>query len=216
MTAGTIAEELRSIDLSVNQVRLVWDQESQGLHLYVVPLTASVSASTQHWFYEARTKAWWPVKFAATSIQPHSATLLEGVTPSDRKVAIGCNDGYVRQFDDAATNDDGTNIASSVLIGPIFPSDVVSEQKMTALQAMLSDLGSGGCQYKVYVSDNPMNKGTAVTTGSLSPGFNSRLAARARGGYIWIELLNSTSSPDRWALESLHADIYLAGRRRDR
>ena len=214
LTRDTIAEELRDIDLSQYLPKLVWDQECQGLHVFITPLTGSVSATTQHWFWEARTKSWWPQEFNATTLQPYSTVLLEGLKPSDRRVAIGCEDGYVRVFDKTASNDDGTAIESDVLIGPIFAPDTPAEQRISSLHAIVANIGAG-CRYTLYASDNPETLGTAVASGSLVAGYNDRVPARARGGYIWIKLENATGG-GQWALESLHADLHLAGRRRDR
>ena len=214
LTRDTIAETLRDVDLSQYMPKLVWDQECQGLHVFITPLTGSVSATTQHWFWEARTKSWWPQLFGATTLQPYSAALLEGLTPSDRKVAIGCDDGYVRVFDKTASNDDGTAIESNVLIGPIFAPDTPAEQRISSLHAIVANIGAG-CRYTLYASDNPESLGTAVASGDLVAGYNDRVPARARGGYIWIKLENATGG-GQWALESLHAELHLAGRRRDR
>jgi hypothetical protein len=214
LTRDTIAEELRSIDLSQYLPKLVWDQECQGLHVFITPLTGSVSATTQHWFWEARTKSWWPQEFNATTLQPYSGTLLEALTPTDRRVAIGCDDGYVRVVDKSASDDDGTAIESDVLIGPIFAPDTPAEQRISSLHAIVANIGAG-CRYTLYASDNPESLGTAVASGNLAAGYNDRVPARARGGYIWIKLESATGG-GQWALESLHADLHLAGRRRDR
>jgi hypothetical protein len=214
LTRDTIAEELRDIDLSQYLPKLVWDQECQGLHVFITPLTGADDATMKHYFFESRTKSWWPMTFGATTLHPYSSVLLEGLTPSDRKVAVGCEDGYVRVFDKTASNDDGTAIESDVLIGPIFAPDTPAEQRISSLHAIVANIGAG-CRYTLYASDNPESLGTAVASGDLVAGYNDRVPARARGGYIWIKLENATGG-GQWALESLHADLHLAGRRRDR
>ena len=212
ITRDTIAEQLRNVDLSQRAPHLVWDVQFQGLHVYLTPLSSSPDTSTEHWWFDVRTKSWWPITFGATSLHPYCAGILDGLTPTDRVVAIGSNDGYLRVYDPATQDDDGTAINSSVTIGPLPRVEFDTELRISSLQAVLGNNGTG-CTYKLYASDTPVQPALHVATGTFTVGNASRVAARARGAYIWIELSSTTGS---WALESLMADMHAAGRRRDR
>lgn len=212
LTRDTIAEQLRDVDLSQRAPHLVWDVQFQGLHVYLTPLSSSPDTSTEHWWFDVRTKSWWPITFGATSLHPYCAGILDGLTPTDRVVAIGSNDGYLRVYDPATQDDDGTAIDSSVTIGPLPRVEFDTELRISSLQAVLGSSGTG-CTYKLYASDTPVQPASHVATGTFTVGNASRVAARARGAYIWIELSSTTGS---WALESLMADMHAAGRRRDR
>ena len=212
ITRDTIAEELRSIDLSQHAPHLVWDVQSQGLHVYLTPLSSSPDVATEHWWYDSRTKSWWPMKFAATNLHPYCAAVLDGLTPTDRVVGIGSNDGFVRVYDSGQQTDDGVAMNSSVTIGPVPRVEFDTELRISSLQAVLGSNGTG-CTYKLYAADEPVKPVAHVATGTFTVGNASRVAARARGAYIWIELSSATGS---WALESLMADMHAAGRRRDR
>ena len=212
LTRDTIAEQLRNVDLSQRAPHLVWDVQFQGLHVYLTPLSSSPDTSTEHWWFDVRTKSWWPITFGATSLHPYCAGILDGLTPTDRVVAIGSNDGYLRVYDPATQDDDGTAINSSVTIGPLPRVEFDTELRISSLQAVLGSSGTG-CTYKLYASDTPVQPASHVATGTFTVGNASRVAARARGAYIWIELSSTTGS---WALESLMADMHAAGRRRDR
>jgi hypothetical protein len=107
------------IDTGGYGVRLLWNDRFQGVHVFVTPLAAP--GATTHFFWETRTGAWWQDTFA--NHRPRPAVLprvLDGNLPTDRVALIGCWDGYVRAFDPAATDDDGTAIASEVWIGPLL------------------------------------------------------------------------------------------------
>ena len=213
ITRDTIAEALRKIDLTNYLVRLMWDHDAQGLHVYLTPNQGSVSTANIHYYYEARTKSWWEVTLGTTGLQPVSCALLDGNTPDERQAAIGCNDGYIRRFADSAADDDGTAISSSVLIGPLVAPEAELEQRISALQATLA--ASGGCNYEVYASDSPVLPVSPQSTGTLAANRNQRVSVRVRGGYVWIRLTNASSAA-RWALESLFIDLHFAGRRRNR
>lgn len=212
ITLDTIAEELRLIDLSQRAPHLVWDVRAQGLHVYLTPLSSSPDVTTEHWWYDARTKSWWPMTYGATNLHPYCAAVLDGVTADDRMVALGSDDGYLRVYDEEQQTDDGTAIASSVTIGPLPRVEFDSELRISSLQAVLGHSGTG-CTFKLYASDDPVKPAAHVATGTFTVGNASRVVARARGAYIWIELSSTTGS---WSLESLMADMHAAGRRRDR
>jgi hypothetical protein len=212
ITRDTIAEELRLIDLSQRAPHLVWDVRAQGLHVYLTPLSSSPDVTTEHWWYDARTKSWWPMTYGATNLHPYCAAVLDGVTADDRMVALGSDDGYLRVYDEEQQTDDGTAIASSVTIGPLPRVEFDSELRISSLQAVLGHSGTG-CTFKLYASDDPVKPAAHVATGTFTVGNASRVVARARGAYIWIELSSTTGS---WSLESLMADMHAAGRRRDR
>lgn len=215
ITATTIAEQLRDVNLQTHLVRLVWDYAEQGFHVFITPINGdNASASQDHWYYCERTQSWWKERFNGRNLQPFAATLLDGDTANDRKVAIAGNDGYLRHFVGTATNDDGTTIISKVLIGPVLPPDVALETRINALHAVLENIDSG-CDWALYASDDPGSKNTPVATGTFGQGRNPRISARARGAYMWLELSNVTAG-GRWAIESIFADIHNAGRKRDR
>lgn len=213
ITRDTIAQALRSINLTNYLVRLMWDHDAQGLHVYLTPNQGTVSTSNIHYFYEARTKSWWEVTLATTGLQPVCCGLLDGDTPDERQAAIGCYDGYIRRFADSAANDDGEAIDSSVLIGPLVAPEAELEQRISALQATLAS--TGGCDYEVYANDHPVLPVSPQSTGTLVADRNQRVSVRVRGGYVWIRLTNAASAA-RWALESLFIDLHYAGRRRNR
>jgi hypothetical protein len=215
ITASTIAEALRDVNLQTHLVRLVWDYAEQGFHVFITPIDAdSVSSSQQHWYYCERTKSWWREQFGTTALQPFSAALLAGDTADQRRVAIAGTDGYLRIYDGAASSDDGTLIASKALIGPILPPDTALEARINSLNAVLGNVDTG-CSWALYASDDPALPGAAVATGTFTQGRNPRISARARGSYLWLELSNLTAG-GRWAVESIFADIHNAGRKRDR
>ena len=216
LTERTVNRELTDIDFSATKVRCVWHEDEDALQVILARNTASsTSIETEHWWLETRTGAWWKDKFAASGVVPQSVKVFDGDEPDDRIVVYGCEDGRVRYWDRSALADDTEPVYSHVLIGPlVHPEAAELEQRLQGMEATLAD-SYGECTWELYASDDPELPGDPVATGQLSAGFMGRIRTRARGGYLWIKLLNRVEGKS-WALESLFVDIAASGRRRSR
>lgn len=213
LTDQTIAKELGQLDLSSYRPHLLWDQESRSLHVYVVRRDAGVEpAVQQHWVFEKRSRAWWPMVIDDPWKQPSTAWLSDGDLPDDRIHLVGCEDGRVRWWNPEAVWDDGTRIESSVLIGPLLPQSPEFESKLTSLELTLA---SGAVWYQLFGSDNPNELGPVLAEGRMGRGFSGSLRHRVRGGSLWLRLFNA-SEAEAWRLDSAFANFEAAGRRRVR
>ena len=223
ITRHRVDRLMAAVDLSVYMFKLAWDDEHEGIHLYVVPYTVTTPsnfANLRHWFWSRRKNAWWPVTFGPDSGQtyslfnPASALTIDSDTANDRCTVIGSANGYVQRISKTATDDDGRAIDSDVLIGPISPRDSDMRTKVTALKAILA-ASQGDLDYELYTSLVPDVRDTPQEHGTFRAGHGSTVRTRASGDYLWLRL-RSRRAASRWAVESIMLDMHEGGRRRPR
>lgn len=205
-----IRQELLAVDTGKNLIRMEWDENWNGLHLFITWMIER--KDTTHYFYEApRTddagNAFWRVKFANTYHNPLCTCVVDGNEPGDRVVITGSWDGYVRAIDPAAVKDDHDAIESSVVIGPIL-TKLGDEMMLYSLQAVLSD-DSEDVSYEVFVGPSAETAldGTAVASGMWRAGRNYTGLIRRAGHAIFVRITSSK----QWALEFIRAEIGTQG-----
>lgn len=147
ISAQRIEKRLQSVNLNTTIVRMVWDDEQIGFHLF---LTSLADAAGQSFFWDARNDGWWRDSFQDDTYQPRAVHILDGDSPSDRVVLLGSENGHVRAFDGAVKNDDEVAIDSYVQFGPIIIDDGSQPFVFTELQAVFSR-ASSNVAYEVFV-----------------------------------------------------------------
>ncbi len=148
-------------------------------------------------------------------MDPLCCCTFDGNTPGDRAALIGSWDGYVRAIDPTASTDDGTAIASEVMLGPIL-SPNFDDMMVKDIQGVLGET-SGSVNYAVYVgptAEAALGSASVVsgTWTSDNGGRNLTSFVRASGHAVYILL--SSNSP--WALEAVRARIATQGKVRMR
>jgi len=208
LSRGRMDREWNAIDLTTKDIQLVWDTVRRGLHIYVVPLT---SEATTHWFWDARTDAYWPIQYP-NDHGPTAILAYDADSPVDAAVLLGGFDSVVRTMDDDATSDDGTAISSYVVFSPINPGKTLRNVKLIRLTTLLDD-NSDDVTVAVYSGDSPQ---TALDLGKLhfsravSAG-RTVLSNRVLGNTVVVKLSNSVLDK-RWAVEMIEAVVAPAGR----
>jgi hypothetical protein len=200
---------LQQLASGANTTTMVWDHWMKGFHLFITN-TASPTTATTHYFFEKRTGAWWQDTYP-TNMNPLCCCQFDGNNPADRRVMIGGNDGYVRYSDFSGTTDDGTNIASSVLYGPIVSK---FEQLMLADLRGELDTSSGAVTWTALGATTAQAAATAASegTGAWAAGLNSLAYIRRAAKAHYIKL----SSTAQWGIESMQAQVAALGARRER
>jgi hypothetical protein len=205
-----VEQIVNDFSVALVNVRLIWDDRAQGLHIY--DTVSAGAALTNHLFWDQRNNAWWVDQFANNNLNPIACTVMEGYTTLDRLPLLGSWDGYVRSINHTATTDDGTAIISSVFLGPILSKDF-DDIMLMDLQCLLG-VGSGNVTYSVMVgstAEAALNT-PAVASGTWNPSRNLSNLIRRAGHAIWIEI--TSSSP--WSFEALRARVRGEGRVRQR
>lgn len=115
ITNRSIDRKMSSIDLDNSVVHLTWDAALQGIHVFVRDVT---SGQQKQYFYDFRTEGWFPYQFAVANYQPTCVAFWDEDSPLDRKILLGCADGYIRNFSTTSFDDDGTKVQKYFTLGP--------------------------------------------------------------------------------------------------
>lgn len=206
-----------ALDFSTHYVRMVYSWEEEGLRIFQLPF--DTVTQVDHFFWDQKRGAPYQDKHALTSagnldIQPTAVAVIDGDTPDDRFLLIGCADSYIRKLDRDARDDDGTRIVSKAIIGPIAGSEEPVEVKFSLAEIVLAD-DQQGATYSLFANSEPSNMGVALSTDYLLPGRNPYISSRMRGSYCWLSLENGAVG-ERWSLESASIRAIPAGRKRAR
>lgn len=153
--------ELFRIDRTAYTVSMAYDFMARGVHIFV---TKNTAGATTHFFIDVKqssggdkqgptTASFWPATYAAASSvhEPFSLFSRRDYSPSTTSlspVILGCRDGYLRQFDTAVYQDDGTGITWHVDFGPINLGGVGREGLLDELSVAVA-AGSGNIQAAV-------------------------------------------------------------------
>lgn len=210
---GAINKALREIDYNAYTVKMVWNQQDQGLHVFVVKHDQSAisgeGGGLKHWFWCQPTQSWWQDEFASETLDPTACLAIWGDAEDERVVLVGNHDGFVRRWDIDAVSDDGVAIDSRVTIGPIVPSLATRVRFMNA--RVVLDANQNGATLEAYDSDDPASLGVAKSVATLVAGRNRSAFSRFRGQSAWVKISNSNTS-ERWSLEQMVLDWAPAGR----
>lgn len=208
-----LPQELVRVDVVNNTVNLCHNQIERGVNIFITP---NEGGDVQSWFYDLEFKAFYPDSFT----RAHHAWRTfdyKNEYPTLSGMLVGCNDGYIRQFDPAATTDDGTNITSYVDIGPILLADSNHrEGLLNEVNGVLAE-DSGDVTWGVYVGrtaerlDSVSAFDTGTWDGSID-GPQYTVRPRARGGSAKLRL--TSSGTFSWGMEYVFCTKQVKGKHR--
>lgn len=196
-----IEQFLRNINTGRTIIRCLWNDDQQGLHVFVSYVAGQTG--TVHFFWEYRTGSWWTDTFRQTAHNPIAVVTFDGNSPQDRRALLGGWDGYVRMLDRDATEDDGIEIDSTVVLGPLLTQDM-DEVLPKFIQATLGE-SSGSVDYAIHVgaTAEAALASEAVASGTWGAGRSYNDPVRFAGHAVWIKL----TSADAWALEAVRVHL---------
>ncbi len=218
--AGTVGQPQRisqpienivqQIDTGLNCIRMLWNDQSQGVHIFITPLDEPTT--TTHLFYGLRNNGWWQDTFKNNDMNPVACTTFDGNDPGDRAPLIGSWDGYVRALSQTAETDDGEAIDSEVWVGPFLTKDF-DDLMLKELQALLGE-SSNAVTFALHMGTTAeaARSSTAVLTGTWAGGRNLSNYVR-RADHAWY--IKITSS-ERWMMESIRMKLAKEGKVRMR
>lgn len=207
-----LPKELLDIDATTTSVRMAYDPHLMGIHIYLVSNLGEVRV---HYWFDTRMKSFWPVSIP-TDMEPTSIVVHRSDTPGEFRVLLGSRDGYVRCYDDGRETDEGTEIESHVLYGPIRTSgNDFLDGRVDELIGVL-DEESGPVLWSILPGDTHEASltGTPITLarGTWTEGLNYRDHPRIRGGAFCLKLENADRR--RWAVEGVSAIASILGKQR--
>lgn len=194
-------DKLRNVSIERNIISMAYDPSEKGFHLFVTPQ----EGKGMHYWLDSENKAIWPVTFGNNGLQPVTAMRTEGSGLSE--VLFGCKDGFIRKFDEESLNDDGEEIASRVLIGPIAVGSDFRDAMLTEIHGVMADLPHD-CRviWRIFSDDSAEGVADKATVGAgvkaggaWKNGRNKTARPRVRGSWLTIEI----ASLNKWAFESV-------------
>ena len=165
---------------------------------------AEIKEYRNYWF-DWETKGFWPAELQTE----HQATaVLEYNVPTSREsvVLFGGYDGFIRQYVDGAELDDGNEIESHIVYGPVrLGGDDYRDGMLQELSVALGE-DSGDVDWSVVVGSTHerLTEEAAFATGTFTVythgGLNYVVRPRARGGSFALRLSNGQSGR-AWSIE---------------
>jgi hypothetical protein len=208
LSGDRLPVELEEVDTSTVDVMLGYNHNDYGVYLFL-------EGEDYHWYYDLQAGGFWPFTLGKT---------VEAIYLSDGKMVIEDDAGeyWTAEGDD----DDGTDIQSHLLIGPLRAGRGAEYGMITALHGIVQT--TGGLTWSIIVGDtaegvaedakdavesyleNDFDSADAhvFASGTWSGGRSYMSYPRSRGMWqvLWLR------SDDPWAYEGVTAEIQKFGR----
>nr|MBC8870237.1 hypothetical protein [Planctomycetota bacterium] len=203
-----LPDEFLELD-TTETLSMAYDPEHDAVHISSTP----ASGTGTHWWVDWRTKTFWPVEYGAATTQPTAMLTFSRTMSDTRKTILGCRDGYLRWFDDTATDDDGDAITGYVVYGPLrgggspFTDGIVKEITGTL------DSSSADVTWTLLSAthgEDVVNNAKERSSGTWTSGRNRTKYPRIRSGSFGVKV----SGPGLWTVESIGLVVDAAGRQR--
>lgn len=207
--SGPVDDLLADIDLTVSLVRMMWNDESNGFHLFA---TSGESNTTLSFFWEQLTGAWWKDTMPSGRAVL-SCAVYDGNGADDRVCVVGLQNSNLHYFDSAASTDNSTTISSEVWLGPLTQEMSFDTFTLKDIQAILAST-SGTVTWAVHVgaTAEAALASTAVDTGTWTANRSLTDPIRKSGHAIYLKLTSTTT----WAMELIRARVSSRGKVRAR
>lgn len=212
VSEGRVQRRLEDIDQTRYRIELAYRWQDRTVHVFVVPLSGFES-DLSHFVLEEETGAFHRDRFAGgVARQVTSVATFRGATSSEGTLAMGFGDGFVREFQAAAEDDDGVAIGSHALVGPLVSADDAREGSIRAVYGQLASDG-GGVQVGVRSSDVADVPGALGETGILDPGRGYGVTVRGAGAALYVDVRGIGRA---WSVHEMMMDATVMGEKRNR
>lgn len=208
-----IPESLRDIDTSTTQVLMGYDHTHRAIHIYL----RTSGTNDIHWLFELDTGGFWPMQFTTDDHSPKAVCRYSG------DLLLAGADGYLRKC--TGSTDDGVNIESHVLIGPIPLGQTNHNGRVLQIHGNVA-ASSADVTWSLVTGDTAeeaaANGKAAIEAAQAGTSYTSYVkasgtwgAGRAHVAYprtraIWAVLWLSGSG--QWAYESASMDAIASGK----
>jgi hypothetical protein len=193
--------ELRNIDVDTFATFMKYDANRNGFWIWAVPLT---EGAPKLWFFSLNTNG-----FLQDTLESEHDPFSTVFSTAINDTLIGCRDGFIRRFDDAATSDDGNAQTAVVDIGP-FRLDGGLSTMAESFEAVLSP-GSDtvNWNFRVGQTAEEVFSASVAVSGTLTAGLSYRQTIRRWGEWGMFQL--NTTAAAQWSLEALRLRVMRGG-----
>jgi len=214
------------LDKSLHRVVLAYDPEKRGV--LICKSLLSGGTNSNYWF-SLTTQGFFPETYP-DSCGIFSACYYPATDETYKDFLVGCQDGYIRKFDNSTKNDTTTSSTSDISSYVLMLQRLGQDDNTQGLLRDLTAITAGGAangdfsdtdslSYSLYkgedaetVLEDVIDGATAFKTGSWSgTGKQNRIRLRMRDHWMGIKLSNNTAS-ETWALNSLNGTIAPKGK----
>ena len=204
-----------NLNRRTDRVVMKYDKDRYGIMIATVQRDGEWKAV---FWLDLRTGGVFPEDYAEDHI-PTALAYFDARTAGERTLLAGCNDGYIRKWDESEKSDDGdTAIESNVLIGPVAGNNIRSKVGMSEVSvktgvdtdAVTVSLYTGKTAehlIKNVTDDESPRVAKSFTTDKLLPSIRQNVEA----GAVGVKLSNTTAASS-WSMEKIDADISEVGR----
>jgi len=188
---------LTSPDTTSYQYSIAFDSRSRRYYYFVTSYAGSTAGT--HYAFDIANQSWWPMTFGSVNHEPFAVLTLREISSQRTDILLGCRDGYLRYFSEAATSDDGTALVSSVWLGPFRANSPRDDGIINEIVGTLA-ASSSSVTYTLHLGRNAEEAyaATAEWTGAWAAGRNYTDRPRLRCGTFYIKV---AASSGRWAFE---------------
>lgn len=203
LTKDNINPLIITTNLNTHLVRMEWNQEAYGIHVFITPFSAG---SATHWFFDMQTGGWFKDVFANTNYNPISVKLFDGDSPSDRVMLIGSEDGRIRFFDPTVARDDSNVFKATATLGPVTDPATFQQMILSDIQTV-TDVNGAQVKVEILSGDTPeqavqSEDGTFVGDLTMEVGLSQTYNPRQRG-YAHYVKVGTNAATSSWGLEEV-------------
>jgi len=192
-----LPQELRDVDVKQNRILMAYDVRNRGVFIGITPI---IGSGGKYFWLDWEGRGFWPMEFNPS----HETTALcyrNADASTDQRILLGCRDGHIRTFNDAAFNDDGVPFKTELLLGPIALGGTGYDEGMVV--EIIGELGDGSAtiQGELWVGRSAENayKNPRKFAFPLRAGKNRTYNPQLSGNACFVMLRGD--SP--WATEKL-------------
>lgn len=209
-----------AFDPILHRITLAFSANDFGIHIFRTTLTTGACIA---WWYDLRTEGLFPDAIP-TAMGVYSAFYYQSEISAHKKLLVGCADGYLKSFDKATKNDDGTTITSYIGFAPLALSTHPRKDgiiKNIDIVTGIGDTDSDGVTCTVHIARTAaqiikkLNDGdtAAFTKVFITPNWSkSNLDRRSIRGQWGAIVLTNNVNTESWSMERLIVDSKEIGR----
>lgn len=145
-------QELTNIDVNAYHVSMEYDPQSRGVHIMVTPFDTADSSS--HFYLSWETQAFWSVRHINSGHDTFAMHNYTAQNLSQSNVLLGGRDGYIRKFDETTMLDDGSEIKSFAVLGPMLIADGFDNEGIIEYMSVDLDNDSDCAYMSVLIAEN--------------------------------------------------------------
>lgn len=196
-------------------VSMAYDQQAEGIHVYLTPKSSSLPTYVRHWFLHWPTKSFWPVSFGQKGLNPVMCKTVVAPSPRDSGVLMASFGGHIYRHENLSTQDEwylgGESIDAYLEVGPLMLRESgYYRGVLRSLEIVMADY-SGSTTWTLYKADTAESVAkstTAFRTGTFSSGRNTSIIPLMGGG-AWRMRIAGTG---KWAFVGATAMISSYGK----